>query len=265
MIRGIRCPLRKPGSRFKSASGDWVTVGKDFDIKRVHVVFDSGTVGVLQYQHIKHGDFKDWMQPSLCGVGYAGSYMVRGSAVSKRIYRRWAALIQRCYDPVTTKAFATYEGVSVCEDWHNYTKFKEWLMSKKNFDSAGWHIDKDLLCGGKGKLYSPDACILLPAEVNTSLQTVSHKDATCRSLGVFFEQKSQRYVAVVRADSKCNVLGKFRTEIEAARVYKAEKEKAIRDLAEKWKDKIEVKTYEALLKWEVPVINFEESNIVQKP
>jgi hypothetical protein len=36
-------------------------------------------------------------------------------------------------------------------------------------------------------------------------------------------------------------------------VYKREKEKYIKEIAEKWKDKIDLRVYDALMSWEINI------------
>ncbi|MGD4514716.1 hypothetical protein QT738_22630, partial [Xanthomonas citri pv. citri] len=48
-------------------------------------------------------------------------------------------------------------------------------------------------------------------------------------------------------------LGLFKTEIEAFNAYKKAKESFIKEQAEKWKDKIDDRAYEALMNYEVNI------------
>ena len=48
-------------------------------------------------------------------------------------------------------------------------------------------------------------------------------------------------------------LGTFNTSEEAFYVYKLEKEKHIKEVADKWKDHIDIRVYEALMNYEVSI------------
>ena len=48
-------------------------------------------------------------------------------------------------------------------------------------------------------------------------------------------------------------LGLFKTEIEAFKAYKEAKESYLKELAEKWKDKIDIRAYEALMNYTVEI------------
>ena len=49
------------------------------------------------------------------------------------------------------------------------------------------------------------------------------------------------------------MLGSFKTELEAFNAYKQAKETFIKELADKWKDKIDPRAYEALMNYEVSI------------
>ena len=48
-------------------------------------------------------------------------------------------------------------------------------------------------------------------------------------------------------------LGSFKTEEEAFLVYKKFKEVHVKSLANKWKDRIDLRVYNALMNWEVGI------------
>ena len=52
---------------------------------------------------------------------------------------------------------------------------------------------------------------------------------------------------------KQEYLGSFNTETEAFNAYKKAKEYFIKEQAEKWKDKIDIRAYNALMNYEVSV------------
>ena len=62
-----------------------------------------------------------------------------------------------------------------------------------------------------------------------------------------------KYCASCRRGGGKEYLGTFDTEIEAFRAYKHAKEAYVKELANKWKDQIDPKVYEALMKYEVEI------------
>lgn len=238
MTRGIRCPLRKVGSRFKSSTGDWVTIVKDVDYKLVEVVFDSGTCGNLAYHHLKTGAFRDWMKPTLHGVGYLGCQRIVGEGDS-RVYSRWNALITRCY----SGEFVNYIDVKVDEEWHCYNNFRNWLASQPMGREAKWQVDKDLL---GGRVYSSSNCVLLPQELNIIISTPPERYLPT---GVI-KTSSGEYLAQISYGGKLNrFIGKY-PDIETASIkYKEVKEMRVKELADKWKTQLEDRAYFALINW----------------
>lgn len=248
----VKSPLRKCGTRFKNAQGDWATMIEDIDHKNVKILFDSGTTTTVAFSHLKDGEFKDWMKPTVCGFGYMGAPRGKVCNVS---YKRWAAMIQRCYsDKSSDKSkLKSYRGVVVCDDWLNFSSFAKWYKSQRNYDKTDWHIDKDLLSGGKGKVYSPETCVLLPLEINLNIKQ-RRVNQTKYGRGVV--KYGCKYVARMardgyKSDRLNEVLGTFSTPQEAALCYKTHKESFVKELAERWKDELDTAAYSALLAWEV--------------
>lgn len=128
--------------------------------------------------------------------------------------------------------------------------FKRWATTQVGFTEDGFELDKDILVKGS-RVYSPDTCVFVPVEIN-SLFSGCYK-AQRRGqypLGVSFNRGSGSFVAQMSSRQDRGLdkyLGSFRTVEEAFACYKVAKEAKIRRLAEKWKDRIDPRTYEALM------------------
>ena len=68
---------------------------------------------------------------------------------------------------------------------------------------------------------------------------------TCK--GVYYNKKPGKFSAHLLG----KYIGLFTTEIEAFYAYKQAKEAYIKEVAEKWRDKIDPRVYEALISWEI--------------
>ena len=69
-----------------------------------------------------------------------------------------------------------------------------------------------------------------------------------------YKPKRKQFRARCRTGySKDGHLGWFSTEIEAFHAYKVAKEAYVKELAEKWKEQIDPRVYEALMKYEVEI------------
>ena len=70
-----------------------------------------------------------------------------------QLYRMWISMIYRCENP-KHNAYKYYgaKGITVCEEWHDFSAFKKWADETKPFKDA----TVDRIDNNKG--YSPDNC-----------------------------------------------------------------------------------------------------------
>lgn len=165
-------------------------------------------------------------------------------------YQTWHSMIRRSYSPVYHKSKPTYIGTEVAQEWLILSIFNKWFVLN---NVQGWQLDKDLL--GQGlKLYSKETCVFLPNEINCALQIDKGKNGL--PPGVSYKTSHQKYVAQLsildennQRKNKHLVISSSIAECEE--VYRIEKEKYIRSLAQKHVDKLDRRAYDALLKFEV--------------
>lgn len=196
------------------------------------------------------GKVKNPYAPSVMGVGYigVGKHKVTSEARKNRVYRVWASMLKRGYCDKYKCKNPTYEDCSVAQEWHNFQVFAEWYTSQIGHD-LGYHLDKDLLVQGN-KLYSEDTCCLLPRDINCAILSggIHREDLP---MGVYSIKKSGKYYAAVRKYNKNTHLGVFNTIDEAAEAYRIAKKAHLKELANLWKEAIEPKVFEALIRWEL--------------
>lgn len=106
----------------------------------------------------------DLGKPFLCGVGYISSTKAHPAKRDGSQYKRWAAMIERCYGGYKKN----YQGVTVCDEWHDFINFQRWADNEKHGKDFAWSLDKDLL-NGTFKVYSPKTCVFLPESMNLML------------------------------------------------------------------------------------------------
>ena len=117
----------------------------------------------------------------------------------------------------------------------------------------GWHLDKDVLIKGN-KTYSPDTCCFVPIEINLLL----NKNKTIRGdypIGVSFDKSYNKFIAKLKKSKveKQKFLGRFNILEEAFQAYKTAKEGHIKEVADKWKDQIDSRVYEAMYNYQVEI------------
>ena len=249
---GVGNKVLYENSIFKTKNCGNFVVTKYCNSKEIYIKFiETGYETVVALCQIKRGTVRDRLQPSVFGVGITGEHPVRESGILTREYYVWHNMLQRCYSSKLHQSFPTYKDCIVSENFKYFPYFKEWCNKQVGFDNEGWSLDKDILLKGN-KLYSEDTCCFVPNEINTLIIN----DKALRGgtpVGVNLAKKTGRYLAKFKKGSANGYLGTFDTSEEAFYVYKLEKEKYIKKVADKWKDNIDVRVYEALMNWEVSI------------
>lgn len=190
------------------------------------------------------------MSKFIYGVGYnsGGRHKSRSGSVTSKPYQTWRNMLTRCYCPKFHKSQPTYEGCSVESDWLDFQKFADWLVSNNNY-GEDYHLDKDLVAKDN-KEYSSDKCVLVPREINNLL----NNRAAARNgnpIGVHFNKRDKAYVAQIRAHQNKVFLGHFKCPQEAHQAYVVAKEAYVKEVANKWRGRIDERAYNALMNWTV--------------
>ena len=194
------------------------------------------------------------MKASVCGVGCMGSNLDLKSIYNGKlckIYRQWQNMIVRCYNERYHIRFPTYIGCYVSDEFKDYSKWREWYDNYQ-YKHDGWHLDKDLLFKGN-KIYSETTCVFIPREINQVLtkREVSRGEYL---IGVYWDKTAKAFKAMVSKNKgKQEHLGYFNTELEAFEAYKQAKENYIKELADKYKDMLDPRAYEALYNYTVDI------------
>ena len=242
------------GNVFKSLNSGDFKVLKYNDSYNVEIQFlKTGYETVARLGHIKSGSVKDPYSPSTYGVGITGAkYPITVNGVHTKEYDLWNGMLRRCYSDALKKKYPTYIDCEVSDKFKSYEYFYEWCNKQIGFSNKDWHLDKDLLVKGN-KVYSEDTCVFIPREINSLL---IKRDASRGEhlIGVCWHKKDNAFVAHVgKSKGKREYLGFFKTEIEAFNAYKIAKEAFVKEQANKWKDKIDIRAYNALMNYEVEI------------
>ena len=240
------------GKVFKSKlSGDFKIL-KYSDSGNVEIQFlKTGYETTVRLTAIRSGNVKDRYLPSVCGVGMLGAkYPSKINGVRTKEYGLWKRMLERCYSDAFKNKCPTYTDCEVSENFLHYEYFYEWCHKQIGFSNEGCHLDKDLLVKGN-KVYSESTCVFLPQEINKVL-IKSEKMRGKHLIGVCWHNTKKAFMAQVSKNKAgLEYLGYFKTELEAFNAYKTAKESFIKEQAEEWKDKIDVRAYEALMNYKV--------------
>ena len=144
-------------------------------------------------------------------------------------YRAWTNMLKRAYSDKYKKKQPTYEGVTVCEEWHSFMRFRAWMESQV---WEGKELDKDILVHGN-KVYSPTTCVFVDKGVNLFL--TDHTSARGEwPIGVYWNEHAKKFM------SRCNnpftkkseCLGYFHCPNRAHQAWKARKHELACQLAD---------------------------------
>lgn len=177
-------------------------------------------------------------------------HKVRENGKIVKEYALWTGIFERCSVRGAIKCPA-YLGCTVSESFKSYSYFYEWCHKQTGFnlkDDSGktWHLDKDILVKGN-KLYSEDTCVFVPPEINAVFVKRRAKRGKL-PIGVSLCSNTNKYRAAISdGKGKAIKLGRFDTPEEAFQAYKTAKEISIKNLAIKWKDKIDNRLYLAMM------------------
>jgi hypothetical protein len=190
------------------------------------------------------------MEKTIAGIGFigVGKYSSSRTNIGNSMFERWYSIFRRVHLETSSLGNKSYHDASICEEWHNFQNFAQWMVDQ-NLQDKSWHLDKDLLVKGN-KTYGPDTCIFLPGEVNVFFtQRKTQRGST--PMGVHYRARTGMYLACFTRNSKSHHIGCYHTPEEAFTAYKGAKEAQAKVLAEKWKDLLDPRAFQALMSYEV--------------
>ena len=206
--------------------------------------------------HTSYQKFKDGCVSNPYGNTKRGEYKIgeygRGNNKNKLSYWHWNAMISRCHDNYFLEKEPSYKQCTICEEWREYSSFDKWFNENYyEIENEKMELDKDILFKGN-KIYSPETCIFVPKNINL-LFVKSDAKRGDYPIGVNYNKRSGKFIARCGEYGKRVNLGTFTTPEEAFNVYKNEKERYIKEVADLYKDRIPQRLYEALYKYEVEI------------
>lgn len=223
------------------------TNSRDITVKFIN----TSNVRKVFLPQLKSGKIRDNELKPVYKVGIMDIPNAVGTRDHPKSYVKWNAMLQRCYNENLRSKHATYYDCEVSDDFKYYSKFKEWFENQIGSNQDGWHLDKDILVKGN-KVYSAETCCFVPPEINCAVVTSGSRRGSHPS-GVIWNCTKTRYRARIQRGNTWESLGTYDTPEEAFAVYKPIKEAHIKSLADKYKDVIDPRVYEALYAWTIDV------------
>lgn len=237
---------------------------KDGDLMKIIKYNNSNDIWIEfqdKYRYKKNTTYKNFKEGCIKNLffdkyGYIGNENIRDEKGSILIsYYTWKNMMGRCYN-TNNKNYKLYGkiGVTVCEEWHNYSNFKKWWNDNYyKIPNERMALDKDILVKGN-KIYSPNTCAFVPQSINNII-LINKKNRNNLPIGVSKNRKgaSKPYRA------KCNQngwIGAYYTELEAFQAYKQFKESYIKQVADEYKQKylnFPKKLYDAMYNWKIEI------------
>ena len=200
------------------------------------------------YSNFVEGNVKNPYHPTLYNRGYfgVGPYRANINKRSTKAYDAWRQMFFRCYGEGHEPA---YDGCEVCQEWYDYQTFAKWF--EEHYWEDGEHtmqIDKDWLAPSN-KIYGPDTCEIVPSIINTCLLRQRKTKYHNNELNIDYTA-SGKYSPILSKFGRPAYLGTFETIDEAVSAYKREKVLYVRQLADKYKDHISSKLYNAMMNYD---------------
>lgn len=240
------------GEIFKTNNYGDLVVTEWVSWAEVHVRFlNTSYETITSSSSIKKGAVRDRFVPSVWGVGVIGDEVTRINGVDLKEYILWRNMLGRCYNPEYQLNFPTYKGCTVADHFKYYPNFKAWCNRQVGFNENGWVLDKDIILKGN-KVYSGINCCFVPHEIN-NLFVKSDARRENLPIGVTFNKSSNNYTAQYSLNGRSKYIGNYESIIESFEAYRKVKELHIKFVADRWRNLIDHRTYEALMNYKVEV------------
>lgn len=239
--------------------GSKMTIIEYINAGNIMVEFENGYRVKSDYcSFSKRKNIKCPYDKTIFGKGYLGEGDFASYKNKHRVkeYDLWRNIMDRCYSEKRHKTTysRSYKNCSMSDEWLNYQNFAKWC--KKNFyevEDEKMCIDKDILIKGN-KIYSSETCIMVPERINLLFL----KGNIIKKYPIGVSVVNNRFRARCKINDEEGKfreihIGYFDTPKEAFQAYKQFKEKYIKQVADEYKDKIPIKLYEAMYKYQIEI------------
>ena len=183
-----------------------------------------------------------------------GLYKTRVEGKKTKACQLWENMRSRIeYLPEMNEGkYGKYNRVTICDEWKEFQVFAHWFNTL-DYYQAGWQLDKDLLCKDNNS-YEPNKCVFLPEEVNKALNTKSrNRGDIC--LGISSHSQNTGKIDVRYTCKNPEFTLRAYLTLEQVdygfSLYKKAREGYIKHLAEKYKETLDPRAYNALMSYTI--------------
>lgn len=216
------------------------------------------------YDYFKKGKVISPYAKRTFGIGYLGEGKYtftdknkldnKGHAIKTTCFNHWQSMIYRCYNEKFQKK-SSYINCTVCEEWHNYQNFAKWFYENYyTVNNEIMNLDKDIILKNNN-IYSPTTCCFVPATINKIFVKREKAKKFKLPIGLYQINLKNRttYNVSIKEYNKDKNLGCFNTIEEAFNVYKTEKERYIKEVADSYKKYLPIKVYDAICNYQIEI------------
>lgn len=244
--------INRVGEIEEMSNGEKATLIRYGSAKDIDVQFENGYIlKSTTYNQFKKKSLSSIYSVTFEGVGFIGNTNIHNAKGEiKHSYTTWCNMLKRSCNNEFKEIHPTYKDVTVCKEWHSYEYFEKWYNSNYyKIDGETMNLDKDILIKGN-KLYSADTCIFAPQRINT---LIVKSDGLRGDLPIGVFANGRKYYARWYEYGESRHTSVVDTVLEAFELYKLNKEKHIKKVADEYKDRIPQKLYDALYNYEVEI------------
>lgn len=247
--------MNRVGEISKSKHGHTMIIKEYKNRKNIVVYIPEYDYSVkAEYTQFKNRTITTPYDRTNCGIGFIGEgkYSVRENNKITKEYMFWNNMMKRAYDSKYKEKNPSYKDCTVCEEWHKFQNFAKWC-EENHYEIEGerMELDKDIVVK-RNSIYSPETCVFVPSSINKIFTKRQNKRGDFL-IGVCWDKSCKCFKSYCSTLDKREYLGSFDDEVKAFLSYKNFKEKYIKSIAEKNKNKIPNKLYVAMCNYEVEV------------
>lgn len=174
------------GDIFVNNNGEKFKINKFLYSKKTDYYYeiqflDTGSKKVAEKRNIKRGGVKDDYSKHIYGVACKGNASSKHPLINKKTFKRWYAMIERCYNP-NAQMYPSYgaKGVTVSDDWLCFENYLNDIVLLDGFDydkylSGDIQLDKDIKYKNN-IIYSKETCCFVNKSKNARYQPSKQKD-----------------------------------------------------------------------------------------